>query len=263
MANNISPLASIDPSVKLGDNVTVYPFAYIEKDVEIGDNCTIMPHVSIHAGCKIGNDNLICENAVIGATPQSFRYCKGNCTLVRIGSGNQIRENVVIAGGLDEHAATIIGNNNFLMEGVHICHDTIIGNDCVLGIGAQVAGECQLSNHCILSSGVIVQHLVRIGQNSLVQSSCCVQKDVPPYVILGGSPASYHGVNATILQKQGITERITRHISNAYRIIYSGNESLDDAVLKIEQQIPMSEEIRHIAAFIRSTERGIVRSEKR
>jgi len=262
MANNISSLACIDPSAKLGDNVTVFPFTYIEKDVEIGNNCTILSHVSILAGSKIGDSNVIYQNAVVGATPQSFRYCKGHKTYVRIGNGNRIRENVVIAGGLDEDSATIIGNDNHLMEGVHICHDTTIENDCVLGIGAQVAGDCHLGNRSILSSGVIIQHLVRIGVNSLVQSGCRVQKDVPPYVILGGNPASYHGVNATILQKLGVTERIIRHISNAYRIIYSGNESLEDAVLKIQQQIPSSEEIEHIMEFVRSSERGIVRRDK-
>lgn len=262
MANNISPLASVDSSARLGSNVTVHPFAYIEKDVEIGDNCTIMAHASILAGSRLGNDNVIYQNAVVGATPQSFRYEKGRTSYVRIGDGNQIRENVVIAGGLDENSATVIGNGNHLMEGVHICHDAAIGNECVLGIGAQVAGDCHLADRTILSSGVIIQHLARIGVSSLVQSGCRVQKDVPPYVILGGNPASYHGVNATILQKQGVSERILRHISNAYRIIYSGNESLEDAVLKIEQQIPASDEITRIVQFIRSSERGIVRREK-
>ena len=38
----ISPLAYVDPSAKLGNNVTVHPFAYIDKNVEIGDNNVIM-----------------------------------------------------------------------------------------------------------------------------------------------------------------------------------------------------------------------------
>ena len=39
----ISPLAYVDASAKLGNNVIVHPFAYIDKNVEIGDNCEIMP----------------------------------------------------------------------------------------------------------------------------------------------------------------------------------------------------------------------------
>mgnify|MGYP000047670600 CR=1 FL=1 len=33
----ISPLAYVDPSAKIGKNVTIHPFAYIDKNVEIGD----------------------------------------------------------------------------------------------------------------------------------------------------------------------------------------------------------------------------------
>ena len=34
----ISKLAHVDPSAKLGENVTVHAFAYIDANVEIGDN---------------------------------------------------------------------------------------------------------------------------------------------------------------------------------------------------------------------------------
>ena len=46
----ISPLAYVDPSAKIGSNVTVHPFAYIDKNVEIGDNNVIMPYASIMSG---------------------------------------------------------------------------------------------------------------------------------------------------------------------------------------------------------------------
>ncbi|MBR1593510.1 MAG: acyl-ACP--UDP-N-acetylglucosamine O-acyltransferase [Alloprevotella sp.] len=259
MATEISPLAYVHPEARLGENVKVYPFAYIERDVVIGDNCVIMSHASVLEGSVMGADNYIYQNAVIGAVPQSFRYTVGHRTHVRIGQGNRIRENVVIAGGLEDETVTVIGDRNFLMDGVHICHDVQIGDDNVLGIGAQVAGECQLEHHVILSSGVILQHLARVGRYSLIQSGCVVQKDVPPYIILGGNPVSYHGVSAVILEKEGLSERTLRHIANAYRIVYTGNESLEDAVQKIVDQIPGSAEIDNIVSFIRDSKRGIVR----
>ena len=43
----ISDKAYIDPSAKLGKNVTVHPYAYIDANVEIGDNCEIKPYASI------------------------------------------------------------------------------------------------------------------------------------------------------------------------------------------------------------------------
>lgn len=50
----ISPLAYVDPSAKIGKNVTVHPFAYIDKNVEIGDDNVIMPYASLMSGTRMG-----------------------------------------------------------------------------------------------------------------------------------------------------------------------------------------------------------------
>ena len=60
----ISPLAHVDPSAKIGKNVTVYPFAYIDKNVEIGDNCTIMPYASVLDGTRMGTGNTVYQSAI-------------------------------------------------------------------------------------------------------------------------------------------------------------------------------------------------------
>lgn len=255
----ISPLAYVDPSAKLGKNVEVKPFAYIDKGTVIGDNCVIMSHASILEGTTMGNNNIVYQNAVIGATPQDFHFVEGEKTRVVIGNDNRIRENVVIAGSTYKDKATTIGDGNFLMDKVHICHDVTIRNKCIVGIGVIIAGESELEDCSIQSNGAVIQQNVRIGRYSLVQSGCRVQKDVPPYVILGGNPASYHGVNAVILKHIGISERILRHIVNTYRLIYTGNFSLEDAVIKIPEQIPMSSEIEDILEFIQKSKHGIVR----
>ena len=68
----ISPLAHVDPSAKIGKNVTVYPFAYIDKNVEIGDNCTIMPYASVLDGTRMGTGNTVYQSAILGAAPQDL-----------------------------------------------------------------------------------------------------------------------------------------------------------------------------------------------
>ena len=90
----ISPLAYVDPSAKLGNNVTVHPFAYIDKNVEIGDNNVIMPYASLMSGTRMGNGNTVYQGAVIAAVPQDFCYT-GEDTIARIGDNNVIRENAV------------------------------------------------------------------------------------------------------------------------------------------------------------------------
>ena len=47
MSNQISPLAYVDPTAKLGDGNQIGPFCFIDKGVEMGDNNVLMNNVSI------------------------------------------------------------------------------------------------------------------------------------------------------------------------------------------------------------------------
>lgn len=254
----ISPLASIHPAAKIGKNVTIQPFAYIEEGVEIGDDCFIMSGVKILKGTRLGKGNKIHCGAVLGAEPQDFHYT-GEESFLTIGDRNDIRENVVISRATHADDCTCIGNENYLMDGVHLCHDVQIGDHCVLGIKATVSGKCRIDDCTILSSNVTLHQSCHIGSWVLIQAGCRIAKDVPPYVIMNGNPAEYHGVNASVLQhKDQVTERILRHIVNAYRLIYQGNFSIQDALQKIEDQVPTSDEIQNIIHFVQSS-KGIVK----
>ncbi len=257
----ISPLAYVDPAAKIGWNVDIRPFAYIEGDVTIGDNCVIMPHASILNGTTMGSGNIVHQNTVICAAPQSFHYDPKEKPRVVIGNDNVIRENVLIAGSNRSEDATVIGDGNFLMNKVHVCHDVRIGNRCVIGISVSIAGASEIHDFVILSSASMVQRKVRVGKFALLQSGCRVSKDVLPYAIFGGNPPAYHGVNTHVIERclPHADERILRHLANAFRLITAGNFSLDDAVIKIYEQIEMSPEIKDITDFIATTERGVIR----
>ena len=255
----ISPQAIIEPGAKIGENVQIYPFAYIQADVEIGDNTIVYPQASILNGTRIGKDNQIFQNAIIGTMPQSFHFKKGTPVHVTIGDNNTIRENSVIAGGYESENGTTIGNDNCLMDHTHICHDVHIKNRCVLGINTILSSRVEVDSNTILSNSVVCQVGVKIGRYTLVQSGCRMQKDVPPYIVLGGNPAAYRGVNTTILKQTGTDERTLRHIGNAYRLVYLGNFSIEDAILQIKDQVPPGEHIDYITSFIEESVNGIVR----
>ena len=107
----ISNLAHVDPSAKIGNNVTIMPFAFVDKNVEIGDDSVIMPYAGLFNGTIIGKRNTIYCNAMIGVEPQDFHY-KGDDSKVIIGDDNKIRENVVIARGTYTDGATRIGDGS-------------------------------------------------------------------------------------------------------------------------------------------------------
>lgn len=254
----ISPLAYVDSGAKLGANIIVHPFAYIDKNVVIGDDCEIMPHANIMSGTRMGNRNRVFNGAVVGAEPQDFKY-KGGDTILEIGDDNIIRENVVINRATDVNGKTIVGNGNFLHEGVHVSHDTLIGNHCVIGYGSKISGNCTIEDCVIFGGCVLVSQGCRVGRWSMTQTGCRFKKDVPPYIVAAKEPTTYYGVNSFILSHEGIEEKIIKHISHAYRIIYQGNTSLFDAILMVKNQVPMSEEIQHIIDFIEASKLGIIK----
>ena len=255
--SDISPRAEISPKARIGDNCKIFPFVYIEDDVEIGDNCIIFPFVSILNGTRMGGHNKIHQGSVIGALPQDFDFTgeKSECI---IGDNNIIRENVVINRATHTGGKTVIGHDNFLMEGTHISHDTKVGNQCVFGYGTKIAGDCEIGDGAIFSSSVIENAGTRVGKGAMIKAGTTFSKDVPPYIIAGGNPVGYGGVNNTMCRAYGIDEKVLKHIANAYRLVFHGQTSVFDAVNQIKEQVPDSEEIRNVVEFIESTKKGII-----
>jgi UDP-N-acetylglucosamine acyltransferase len=205
----------------------------------------------------MGRGNKVHQGAVIGALPQDFNF-RGEKSELIIGDNNVIRENVVINRATHSGCATIIGNGNFLMEGAHISHDTKVGDNCVLGYGSKIAGDCEIGNGVIFSSSVIENAGTRVGEGSMIQAGTTFSKDVPPYIVAGGKPVGYNGPNNTMMTAYGISDKIQKHIANAYRLVFLGQTSTFDAINQIRDQVPPSPEIDNIIRFLETTEKGII-----
>ena len=253
----ISPLAYVDPSAKIGSNVTVHPFAYIDKNVEIGDNNVIMPYASIMSGARIGNGNTIYQGAVIAAVPQDFAFT-GEETIARIGNDNVIRENAVIIRATHAGHETKVGDGNFIMTGARLSHDVEVGNRCIIGNGSQVSGNCRIYDCAILTSNVLMQGNTRLGSYSIVQGGCRFIKDIPPFIVAAHEPIAFYSINTKVLEHAGFSETLIKHFAQAYRILYKANTSQHDALLRIKEQIPNGPEIEQIIEFVQTSQLGII-----
>lgn len=253
----ISKLAHVDPSARIGENVTIHAFAYVDSNVEIGDGCEIMPYASIIRGTRMGKNNKVYQYAIVGADPQDFRWDGGE-TYCYIGDNNVIRENVIINRGIYHDGGTRIGDGCFIMAKSHIGHDSRIVGKCVLGNGTTIAGNAFVDECSILSSNVILHEKCKIGKWSLVKGGCRIGSNVPPYVIVAHNPTSYYGVNAVIMRKQGFTEDQIDDASKAYRHIYQSSTSVFNALKRIEADIADTFIRQDILSFIRDNNLKIV-----
>lgn len=253
----ISPLAHVDPSAKLGENVIIHPFAFVDADTVIGDNTEIMPYASVIAGTTIGRNCKIYQGAIVGADPQDFRW-KGEKTTCTVGDDTTIREHVIINRGIDSARGTKIGSLCFIMAKSHIGHDTVIEDKVVIGNGATLAGDVKVGTCSILSSNVILHERSQVGDWVVIKGGCRIGNNVPPFVIIAHNPAAFFGVNAWIMKKHGYSDEEIDDIAKAYRHLYQSSTSVFNALKRIEADVNPSENRDMIIDFIRANNLRVV-----
>ena len=255
--NQISPLAYVHPEAILGDNNIIGPFCYIDRDIVIGDNNVLQNSVTINVGARIGNGNEIFPGASLSTKPQDLKF-KGEITTCQIGDGNSIRENVTISRGTASKGKTIVGNNNLLMENMHIAHDCVVGNNCIVGNSTKFAGEVTIDDNAIISATVLTHQFCKIGSYVMIQGGCRFSQDIPPYIIAGKEPTKYCGINLVGLRRRGFSNELIDSIHEAYRLLYSKG-ILKEGIEEIKKNLQITPEIQYIIDFVESSKRGIIR----
>ncbi len=255
--NQISPLAYVHSEAILGDNNIIGPFCYIDRDTVIGDNNVLQNSVTINVGARIGNGNEIFPGASLSTKPQDLKF-KGEITTCQIGDGNSIRENVTISRGTASKGKTIVGNNNLLMENMHIAHDCVVGNNCIVGNSTKFAGEVTIDDNAIISATVLTHQFCKIGSYVMIQGGCRFSQDIPPYIIAGKEPTKYCGINLVGLRRRGFSNELIDSIHEAYRLLYSKGV-LKEGIEEIKKNLQITPEIQYIIDFVESSKRGIIR----
>ncbi len=257
--STIHPTAVIDPSAKLGTGVSVGPYSVIGADVEIGDNTWIGPHVVINGPTTIGSNNKIHQFSSIGEAPQDLKY-NGEPTRLEIGDRNTIRECVTInRGTVSGGGLTKVGSDNLFMAYIHIAHDCQIGNHVIFSNNASLAGHVHVGSYVILSGFAIVHQFTAIGDYAFVGMGSTITKDVPPYLMISGNPASPHGLNKVGLKRRGFTEDQIRNLTQVYKLLYRQGFSLEEATAQIEEMAKNNEEVVRFSEFLKNSTRSIIR----
>lgn len=255
----ISPLASIHPEAKIGENVEIGPFVFIDKDVEIGDGCIIDASATICRFTKLGKNCHVFPSAVIGAIPQDLKF-HGEETWTLIGDNCVLREFVTVHRGTFSKGKTVIGNNNLIMAYCHVAHDCVLGNNIIMSNATQLAGEVVVDDFAIIGGGTLVHQFSHIGSHVMIQGGSRINKDVPPYIIAAREPIAYCGVNSVGLNRRGFTPEQIHTIQEVYRLLYQGGMNTTQALEQIEKEIPQSTERDTIWTFVKQSTRGIVKA---
>lgn len=256
--NNISNLAFVHPEAKLGDNIIVEPFAYIDQNTEIGDGTKVMAQATVLNGARIGKNCLIFPHATIAGIPQDLKF-HGEDTIAEIGDNTTVRECATINRGTASKGYTKVGKNCLIMAYSHVAHDCVLYDNIILGNSTQLAGEVEIDDYAILSGGTLVHQFTRIGAHVIIQGGSKVTKDIPPFVLVGREPITYVGLNIVGFRRRGFSSERINAIQEIYRYLYLSGYNISQAVERIEQELPASDDRSLILEFVRVSSRGIVR----
>ena len=253
----IHPSAIIHPGAALDEGVHVGPFCVIGDGVEIGSGTRIDSHVVVNGPTTIGRDNRIAQFNSIGDDPQDRKF-SGEVTRLEIGDGNVIREFCTFNRGTGGGGGvTRIGDSNWIMAYVHIAHDCVVGNQVTLANGSTLAGHVQLDDQVTLGAFTVVHQFCCIGAHAFSAMGTVVFKDVPPYLMIAGTPAKPRGLNGEGLRRRGFPEATVRALKDAYRSLYRKGLPLDSALRSLDQVDCV--EVAAMSRFIKESTRGIVR----
>jgi UDP-3-O-[3-hydroxymyristoyl] glucosamine N-acyltransferase len=199
------PRKNLYKNVKFGNNVLIGRNVKIGKGSQIGNNTIVEQEVIIGQNCVIGH-GVIIKNSHIGDKvviqdgnkigQKGFGFIpvkENNIKFPHIGKVI-IKDNVEIASGctIDRGSIddTVIGNNTYLDNQVHIAHNVKIGSNCMIAGQVGFAGSSVIGNNVSIGGQAGISGHLKIGNNVKIGGGSGVVKDINDNQVVMGYPAT-------------------------------------------------------------------------
>tara|TARA_B100002019_G_scaffold56265_1_gene48348 strand:- start:142 stop:1149 length:1008 start_codon:yes stop_codon:yes gene_type:complete len=182
----------IGKNVKIGNNSFIGHNSILEDNVTIGKNCSIGSNVILKKTI-VGNNVNILDGAVVGKKGFGFFPKKGknirypHIGMVIIKDNAEIGSNNTIDRG--SIGNTIIGENTFLDNQVHIAHNVKIGRNCIITGQVGFAGSSEIGDNVLIGGQAGISGHLKIGNNVQIGGGSGVIKNIPDNTKVMGYPA--------------------------------------------------------------------------
>ena len=182
----------VGKNCKIGKNTIIGSNTIIEHDVSIGDNSVVGSQVVLR-NSLIGTNVVIQDGCKIGLMGFGFIPLKGkNLRFPHIGKviikdNAEIGANCTIdRGSIND---TVIGENTFLDNQVHVAHNNRIGNNCMIAGQVGFAGSSTVGDGVSIGGQAGVSGHLKIGNNVKIGGGSGVVKDIKDGTVVMGYPA--------------------------------------------------------------------------
>jgi acetyltransferase-like isoleucine patch superfamily enzyme len=197
----IHPTAIVYPGTVLGEGVKVLEHAVVGKQPTLSPRSTAkrepLPPTVIGAGTIVSTGAIVFAGSSIGA-----RVILGDQSCVRervaigddvvVGRGSLVENDTTIGAMTKIQADAYITAYSILEEHVFIAPCVVTTNDNWMGRTEKRFGNIKgptIRRGARIGGGAILCPAIEIGEDAFVGAGAVVTKDVPPRVVVVGSPA--------------------------------------------------------------------------
>lgn len=191
--SHISKNTVIENGVIAGSKFVLDDFSTIGHNCIIGDNVNIGKNVNI-SNALIGDNVCIGDGTKIGQNGFGFAYDEHHNPIkifhigrVIIQNGVTINANCTFDRG--SFNDTIIGENTYIDNLVHVAHNVVIGNNCVIAGQCGFAGSSIIGNFVQIGGQTGIGGHIKISDHVKIAAKSGVIRDVSKGETVMGYPA--------------------------------------------------------------------------
>ena len=170
---SIGPNVVVSPNAEIGDNTKILANSYIGSDVKIGANCFFHPNVNIGDRVKVGNNVILHHGVSLGADGFSFvtenpdnieqarkdgeiKEANPKHVIFKIPSigAVEIGNNVEIGANTTIDRGTI--ENTTIGDDTKIDNLVMIGHNCKVGRGCLIVSQVGIAGSCVIGDRVVI-----------------------------------------------------------------------------------------------------------
>ena len=151
------------------DGAVIHPTAHVV-------NSTFEPWTEVGEGCRLVN-----------STFQAYSYCDRFADIANTTVGRFSNIAAMTRIGPTDHPFTHAAQHHFLYRSSYYWDDAEDDPDF---FAARAARRTTLGPDCWIGHGAIIKPEVTIGAGAIIASGAVVTRDVPPFMIVAGCPAT-------------------------------------------------------------------------
>ena len=222
----IHPLAFIDPTAKVGQNVyvgafafigenavvedgaSIYPHATVCENAFIGENSILYPNVTVYHDCRVGKRCILHAGSVVGADGFGFAPSpEGYEKIPQIGI-SILEDDVEIGANtcVDRATmgATIVHKGVKLDNLIQIAHNVEVGSHTVMASQVGIAGSTKVGEWCMFGGQVGLAGHIQVGNHINIGAQ-------------SGIPSTVKGDNRNIMGSPAIDAKQFFKCAAAYK----------------------------------------------